>query len=101
MKMNMKQRIDRRTMMMKAAGAGVALAGAGGALAAGSEAKKGKGLSFRNEDFYTNGDFDVEAAKDAVIELFNYHGYPVFKGVRDKLWLTDYGIGEFEKLVFP
>ncbi len=91
--MNTTKQIDRRAMMKAVgAGAGVALAGAGSALAAESEAKKkGKGLSFRNEDFYTNGKFDLEAAKDAILELFNYHHYPVFKGVRDKLYLLFIG----------
>jgi D-lyxose ketol-isomerase len=55
-------------------------------------------LAFRNEDFYKNGKFDPEAGKDAIIELMNYHGYPVFKGIREQLWISDYGLGQFTKL---
>ncbi|HJM62147.1 MAG: hypothetical protein GY872_05370 [Roseibacillus sp.] len=91
--MKTRRGINRRTIV-KTVGTGLALAGAGSAFAAAPKPKS-KGLSFRNEDFYTNGKFDLEAAKDALIELFKYHHYPVFSGVRDKLWCTDYGLGEF------
>ena len=55
-------------------------------------------LSFRNEEFYKNGKFDAEAGKDAIIKLMRYHGYPVFKGLREQLWISDYGLGQFTKL---
>jgi len=55
--------------------------------------------TFKNKDFYTaDGKFDVEKGKDAIIALCNYHGYPVFRGFRDKLWVSDYGTGQFTKL---
>ena len=55
-------------------------------------------LAFRNADFYKNGKFDVDAGKDAILELMRYHGYPVFKGIREQLWVSDYGLGQFTKL---
>ncbi len=94
--MNTKQTINRRAMM-KAVGASVALAGVGNAHSAETKTESSQ-LSFRNEDFYTNGKFDLEAAKDAYIELFKYHHYPVFKDAREKLWISDYGIGEFTRV---
>jgi len=55
--------------------------------------------SFENADFYDqDGKFVEDKAKDAYIALMEYHGYPVFKGIKDKLWVSDYGTGEFAKL---
>jgi len=56
-------------------------------------------ISFDNASFYgKDGKFDVEKGKDAVMALARYHGYPVFPGMRDKLWVSDYGTGQFTKL---
>jgi len=56
-------------------------------------------LKFDNASFYFNdGTFDVEAGKDAYIQLMKYHGYPVFDGIREKMWVSDYGLGEFTRL---
>ena len=62
--------------------------------------KSGSGkLGFNNADFYgADGKFDVEKGKDAIITLMKYHGYPVFPDIREKLWVSDYGTGEFLKL---
>jgi D-lyxose ketol-isomerase len=45
-----------------------------------------------------NGAFDPGKAKDAYIALMKRHGYPVFEGIREKLWVSDYGTGEFAKV---
>jgi D-lyxose ketol-isomerase len=86
----------KRNTALKVIGAGI------GVLAAGipslAQAATKPKLSFRNEDFYKNGKFDPEAGKDAIIQLMNYHGYPVFKGLREQLWISDYGLGQFTKL---
>lgn len=56
-------------------------------------------LDFQNEQFYkADGSFDVEAGKDAYIALMEYHGYPVWPGLREKLWVSDYGLGHFTEL---
>lgn len=52
----------------------------------------------RNEDFYTDGKFDEDKAKDGVLALCKRFGYPVFPGLREKLWVSDYGTGQFTKL---
>jgi len=54
--------------------------------------------TFANETFYNNGKFNVEKAKSAVIALMEYHGYPVYPGMRKHLWVSDYGTGQFTKL---
>ncbi len=89
--------MSRRTML-KAGAAGVGLATmAAQSRAAGVRAKSR--LKFNNDDFYTaDGKFDEDAAKDAYIRLMKYHGYPIFEGLRERLWVSDYGIGEFTKL---
>ncbi len=58
---------------------------------------KGK-LMFKNSDFYTAGKFDVEKAKDGIIAMCKFHGYPVFPGFRENLWVSDYGLGQYTKL---
>ncbi|MCD6395457.1 MAG: hypothetical protein J7M40_18395, partial [Planctomycetes bacterium] len=62
--------------------------------------KSGSGkLGFNNADFYdADGKFDVEKGKDGYIALMKYHGYPIFPDIREKLWVSDYGTGEFLKL---
>ncbi len=56
-------------------------------------------IVFDNASFYNaDGSFNLEAGKDAYIALMKYHGYPVFDGLRETLWLSDYGLGEFTKV---
>lgn len=56
-------------------------------------------LSFENADFYSEqGEFLVDKAKDAIIALMEYHNYPVYDGVKEKLWVSDYGTGKFTEL---
>jgi len=56
-------------------------------------------LDFPNESFYdSEGNFNEDAAKDAYITMMKYHGYPVFEGIKDNLWVSDYGTGQFAKL---
>jgi D-lyxose ketol-isomerase len=56
-------------------------------------------IEFDNAFFYkADGSFNVERGKDAYIALMKYHGYPIFEGLREGLWVSDYGLGEFTKL---
>lgn len=59
---------------------------------------KKEALVFNNADFYTGGKFNEEAAKDAVIRLMEYYGYPVTAQTRSQLWVSDYGTGHFTEL---
>ncbi|MDR1982147.1 MAG: hypothetical protein LBQ39_11110 [Tannerellaceae bacterium] len=64
-----------------------------------SQEKKTESLVFNNADFYTaGGQFNEEAAKDAVIRLMNYYGYPVTDKTRAQLWVSDYGTGHFTEV---
>jgi len=52
--------------------------------------------TFNNADFYgADGKFNAEKAKDAVFELCRYYRYPVYPGMREQLFVTDYNLGQF------
>jgi len=88
--------IDRRTMIKTAGVVGTGLALLGTSTRARGAAPK---IQFKNADFYdASGKFNLEKGKDAYIALMEYHGYPVFDGLRQDLWVSDYGMGEFTKL---
>jgi D-lyxose ketol-isomerase len=94
--------MDRRELLKTAglvAGA-VATSGIAGGANAAECCSEGKPKPcFKNEDFYgADGKFDLEKAKDAIIALCQFHGYPVFPALRENLWISDYGIGQFAKL---
>ena len=56
-------------------------------------------IQFNNADFYDkDGKFLMDKAKDAVLALCKYHGYPIFPDLREKLWVSDYGTGQFTSL---
>jgi D-lyxose ketol-isomerase len=55
-------------------------------------------LAFNNADFYKDGKFNEEAAKDAILRLMKYYHYPVTGKTRSQLWVSDYGTGRFTEL---
>lgn len=58
-----------------------------------------KELKFTNAQFYdADGKFLEEKAKDALMEMLEYHNYPIFDGLREKIWLTDYNQGNYAQL---
>jgi len=88
--------VNRRTML-KTAGAALGLAAAG---CPGGAAPRPAGRpAFKNADFYDSaGKFNADAGKEAYLALMRHHGYPVFPGLKEKLWVSDYGLGQFTKL---
>ena len=66
--------------------------------AANQRSPRGPVPTFENSQFYTAGKFDEEKARDAIIDLCRFHRYPVFSGMREKLWVSDYGIGRFTEV---
>lgn len=87
--------VTRRTML-KTAGVALGVAATG---CAAEVAEKKSTLAFKNADFYdAAGKFKVDTAKEACITLMKYHGYPVYKDMREKLWVSDYGTGQFMAL---
>lgn len=58
-----------------------------------------KELKFDNARFYDKaGKFDQEKAKDTILELCAFHHYPIYPGLREQLWVFDYGLGRFTEL---
>ena len=55
-------------------------------------------LTFKNEEFYKDGKFNENAAKDAVLKLMKVYNYPVTEKTRSQLWVSDYGTGRFTEL---
>ncbi len=91
-----------RRALMKTAGCGLGLAAvAAGRTAAGvPPTEDNKQLpQFDNAELYgADGSFLVDKAKKAILRLCEYHKYPVFPELAEKLWVSDYGVGQFTKL---
>jgi len=96
--MDSRKIVTRRTALKTAGVAAAAISTAGCASAQKSAGKKPQ-INYDNAHFYdAQGNFKMEAAQDALIALIEYHGYPVFPGIREKLWISDYGVGQYAKL---
>jgi hypothetical protein len=54
--------------------------------------------AFNNADFYKDGKFDAEAAKDAIITLIKHYNFPLNAKTREQLWVSDYGTGKFTEV---
>ena len=53
----------------------------------------------RNEDFYQDGKYNAEAAKQAYYAMFKRFGYPVPPRLHtEDFWVQDFGVGEFTKV---
>ncbi len=87
--------MERRSLLKAAAASPLAMGLAGLSSGVAAEATRPE---FRNEDFYTDGQFDVEKGKDGVLALCRWYGYPIFPGLREGLWVSDYGTGQFMQL---
>lgn len=91
--------MDRR-IFLATAGSAAALATVGSSARAAETAGESKQkLSVTSAQLNdAGGKFDVEKGKDAVLALCKHHGYPIFPGLRDNLWVSDYGTGQFAEL---
>lgn len=66
--------------------------------AMGESSKKGTCMKYENADFYTEGKFDQDKAKDAYLKLMKNLGAPVVERYTKEpgfLWAVDFGQGEF------
>ena len=50
---------------------------------------------YKNEDFYKEGKFQVDKAKQAYFDMMAAYGYPVPESLRTNMWATDFGLGDF------
>lgn len=53
---------------------------------------------YENKDFYQDGKFQVDKAKEAYFGLMKAHGYPVPDFLRTNMWATDFGLGDFTRV---
>lgn len=53
---------------------------------------------YTNADFYVNGVFQQEVAKDAIAQLAESYGRPITPAMRKQLWVSDFGMHDFEHL---
>ncbi len=59
------------------------------------DTKKVKLPKYKNEDFYKDGKFQAEKARQAYFNMMAAHGYPVPESLRTNMWATDFGLGDF------
>ena len=53
---------------------------------------------YTNADFYKDGKFDQEAAKEAFLDMFKFYGVPYTPLMEKDIWFTDFGLGDFENV---
>jgi len=92
--------LNRRSLLQAAGSlAGLAAVGAMSTAFGEAHAAERPRIVMKNEEFYdAGGKFVVEKGKDAILTLARYHGYPVFPGLREGLWVSDYGLGHFTEV---
>lgn len=63
--------------------------------------KSGKGIVpvHENDEFYKNGKFDAEVAKNAYYEMMNLYKYPIPDRLRSAdFWTLDFALGKFSEV---
>jgi len=53
---------------------------------------------YKNEDFYQDGKFQAEKAKQVYFDMMAAYGYPVSDFLRTNMWATDFGLGDFTRV---
>ena len=53
---------------------------------------------YKNADFYKDGKFQVEVAKQAYFDMMAAYNYPVPEFLRTNMWATDFGLGDFTRV---
>jgi D-lyxose ketol-isomerase len=94
--MTMTGSMDRRQVIGAAAAAAAASTLGGCASMSGGSAEY---RDFGNDDFYRNGEFDVEAAKAAYYAMMKHFQYPIPDRLRgEDFWAIDFGLGKFTEV---
>lgn len=53
---------------------------------------------YTNADFYKDGIFQTEVALNAMKDMFKFYNIPVTEFMEKEMWVTDFGLGDFEHL---
>jgi D-lyxose ketol-isomerase len=93
----MKHNMIARLALASAVAAAIAVFGANSAAKDGSNKpmKTIKLPKYKNEDFYKDGKFQADKAKQAYFDMMAAYGYPVPESLRTNMWATDFGLGDF------
>ncbi len=51
---------------------------------------------YTNEDFYKDGKLNPEVALEAYKDMLAHYGVPFSDFLKENLWITDFGLGDFE-----
>jgi len=88
--------MTRRDVVKGIAAGAAAVSLSGAARSAGAAEGKCELPKWTNADFYKDGKFDAQAAKDAYYKLMEFHGFPIFPMLKtDAFWVLDFGLGNF------
>lgn len=94
----MKNKMIARVVLASAVAAAIALFAASSVAKDNNNHKKMKTIklpNYKNEDFYKDGKFQVDKAKQAYFDMMAAYGYPVPESLRTNMWATDFGLGDF------
>ena len=92
----MKHKMIARLALASAVAVAIALFGANSVAKDNNQPMKTIKLTkHRNADFYLDGKFQVDKAKQAYFDMMAAHGYPVPESLRTNMWATDFGLGDF------
>ncbi len=61
-----------------------------------SEMKYSK--KYTNADFYKDGKFDEAVAMEAMKDMFEFYDVPFTPFMEKEVWVTDFGLGDFENV---
>jgi D-lyxose ketol-isomerase len=86
----------RRSLLAGAAAAAGGLVVAGSAAAAPAEKPSVK--TYTNADFYANGQFQAEKAREAYFDMFRRFGCPISDKLKKEMWALDFGLGDFARV---
>ena len=53
---------------------------------------------YTNADFYKDGKFLQDVAMEAMKDMFAYYGVPFTELMAKEMWVTDFGLGDFENV---
>ncbi|MCX6622436.1 MAG: hypothetical protein NTY38_15495 [Acidobacteria bacterium] len=60
--------------------------------------KDSKMIAPKNEDFYRDGTFLVDKAKDAYFAMMRKFGYPIPPRLMKEMWAVDFSLGDFTRV---
>ena len=53
---------------------------------------------YTNADFYKDGKFQQDVAMEAMKDMFAFYGVPFTELMAKDMWVTDFGLGDFENV---